>query len=112
MKKLLLTALSYVPTPLPVGLTEFYKWSDSIIAISGKFADEDSMRWAIASQLMHLGAQKAYVPKSYFVRSLRKAAANQVASQVFQDIKTKQAEAAAKLQEATAEGVPSNVEAG
>lgn len=108
--------LSHVPRRLPVGLPEFYTWSDRIIALSGKFADPDSMRFALASQIMHLGAQKSKVPDAYFVASMEKAAANQVASQVFQDIKTRQQEAAlaaqeaAKLAEATAssEGDASN----
>lgn len=93
--------LSHFPTKLPVGLTEFNEWSDSIIALSGQFADTDSMRYAIASNLIHLPHTKSKVPKAYFVNTLRKAAANQVASQVFQDIKLKQAEAAemAKLQQ-------------
>lgn len=87
-------ALSYIrsffPRPLPVGLTAFHTWADNIIALSGDFADHDSMKWAIASNLIHLGAQKAYVSDQYFIRSLRKAAANQVASQVFTDVKLKQ----------------------
>lgn len=75
-------------------MTEFESWAASIVELSGEFADVDSMKFAIASQIMHLGAQRSSVPKNFFVRSLRKAAANQVASQVFQDIKTKQQEAA------------------
>ncbi len=89
--------LSHFPTKLPVGLTEFNDWSDSIIELSGNFADSDSMKYAIASNLIHLPHTKAYVAKSYFVNSLRKAAANQVASQVFHDIKIKQEERAKQL---------------
>jgi VIT1/CCC1 family predicted Fe2+/Mn2+ transporter len=93
MKKLLLLLkkiLSLLPTPLPVGITEFNEWSDSIIDLSGEYADRDSMKYALASMVIHLGPQRSVVSKNYFVRSLRKAAANQVASQVFQDIKVKQ----------------------
>jgi hypothetical protein len=71
-------------------MSQFDIWSADIIALSGKYADDDSMRFAIASMIMHLGPQRSSVPKNYFVRSLRKGAANQVASQVFQDIKNKQ----------------------
>lgn len=81
---------SLFPTKLPVGLAEFNEWSDSIIELSGKFADEDSLKFAIASMVMHLGPQRSSVPKNYFVSSLRKTAANQVAGQVFLDIKEKQ----------------------
>lgn len=102
-KRQLSLALSYLPSKLPVGLTEFNSFSDSIINLSGEFADRDSMKWAIASQIMHLPPQKSTASKQYFIRSLRKAAANQVASQVFQDLKIKQQEAieAAKTLEAT-----------
>lgn len=74
-------------------MTEFVKYSDKVIELSGKFADEDSMRWAIANMVMHLPSTKDKVPKNYFVRCLRKTAANQVAGQIFIDIKTKQEEA-------------------
>lgn len=100
MKLLAKRFLSLFPTKLPVGMSEFETWSNSVVELSGKFADDDSMKFAIASQIMHLGAQKSSVPKNFFVRSLRKAAANQVASQVFQDIKIKQQEAAKAAQAA------------
>ena len=98
-------------------MAEFDVWSARIISLSGKFADSDSMRFALSSQIMHLGPQKSSVPDQYFIRSMRKAAANQVASQVFQDIKIKQQEAmkaaqteAAKPIEATATTVVDNEE--
>jgi hypothetical protein len=99
MKQLLNKLLSYRRTKLPVGLTEFHAWADSIIDLSGKFADTDSMKWAIASQVQHLDHKVDSIPKDYFVRTLRKAAANQIAAQVFTDIKEKQAK---KLAEDTA----------
>jgi hypothetical protein len=102
--------LSYVPTPLPVGMTEFNAWADSIIELSGEFADKDSMRYAIASNVMHLPHTAAYKPKNFFVCALRKAAANQVASQVFQDIKTAQAERQAAEAALAAETSEKNVE--
>lgn len=93
MKQLLLVLkriLSLLPTKLPVGMTQFDKFASDIIELSGPYADEDSMKFAIASQIIHLDARRASVPKNLIVRSLRKSAANQVASQVFQDIKAKQ----------------------
>ncbi len=86
---------SYLPTLLPVGMTAFNAWADDIIALSGQFADRDSMRFAIASILIHTDAKHGSLPMQYFVKRLRKSAANQVASQVFQDVK----EAQKKLQE-------------
>lgn len=82
--------------PLPVGMAEFNEFSARILAKAGAYADEDSMRFALASILIHADASKGALPDSYFLDRLRKSAANQVASQVFQDIKIKQAEAAQK----------------
>lgn len=79
-----------MPTKLPVGLAEFNMWADSIIELGGQYADQDSLRFAIASMVIHLPAGTGTIPKNHFVKGLRKSAANQVASQVFQDIKAKQ----------------------
>lgn len=102
MKQLVLTIkrlLSYLPTKLPVGTPQFETFADSIIELSGQYADRDSMRFAIASMVIHADHKAASLSKNYFVTRLRKSAANQVASQVFQDIKHKQDEAA-KLKQA------------
>lgn len=106
MKLFIKRLLSRIATPLPVGITEFDQWAESIIELSGEFADKDSMKFAIASNLIHLDHKIAKMPKAYFVNTLRKAAANQVASAVFQsiklsqDTKRKEAEEVAKLQQA------------
>jgi hypothetical protein len=102
MKRLLKQLLSLLPTKLPVGMTEFNAWADSIIELSGNYADADSMKFALASMVIHLGPQRSSVAKNHFVRSLRKTAANQVAQAVFQDIKIKQQEAAKAAQQAEA----------
>lgn len=78
---------------LPVGLTEFNAFAEEVFAMSGRFADEDSMRFALASMIIHGKEDLGDVKTSYFAKRLRKVAANQVASQVFQDIKAKQIEA-------------------
>jgi len=83
-------------------MTEFEAWASNIIELSGKFADEESMKFAIATMLIHAESHAGRLPLNYFVSRLRKVAANQVAGQVFQDIKTKQAEAAAAKQQAEA----------
>ena len=79
-------------------MTQFEAWSESILELSGPMADRDSMLFAVASILIHADSKYGSLPKSYFVNRLRKSAANQVASQVFQDIKVKQQ----KLAEETA----------
>lgn len=102
MKRVLRLILAHIPTKLPVGIKEFSEWANDIIDLAGKFADEDSMKWTLATMIIHSDAKHGALPKSYFIARLRKAAANQVASQVFQDIKAKQAEeqAAAELKQA------------
>lgn len=108
INRLLKLLLAFIPTALPVGRAGFDAWADSIIFITGEYADKDSMKWAMASMIQHAGSTRGYIPKMFFILSLRKAAANQIAAQVFQDIKLKQEEAkkaadeAAKQAEATA----------
>lgn len=95
---------SYFPTPLPVGLEEFNTWADSIIALAGQYADRDSMRFVLATLIVHSSTPQGSMSKNYFVQCLRKGAAKQVASYVFQEVKQKQAEVEAKKQqEATKE---------
>jgi hypothetical protein len=93
MKKLFYKLLSLFPQTLPVGIAEFEVWADSIIGLLGKGFEavpRDDLHFVIATIIMHLGPQRSLVPKNYFVRSLRKGAANQVAGQVFSNIKEKQ----------------------
>lgn len=106
--KLITILLSFIPRRLPVGVTDFNKFADRIIALSGQFADRDSMTYVIADLILRLKPTDAYMSDRYFVNSMIKAAANQVASQVFHDIRTKQQEAlkaaeAAKSQTNSAE---------
>lgn len=108
MKLIARRLLSYLPESLPVGTTQFDTFADDVIELAGNYADRDSMRFAIASMLIHAPAHKGALSKHYFVVRLRKSAANQIASQVFQDIKQEQdqkqkaASEAAKLQQAEA----------
>lgn len=86
-------AMSYVPTPLPVGMTAFHAWSDDIIKLTGPLADVDSMKYVLASQVLALKPEQSRLPKAQFVNQLRNAAAKQIASAVFTDIRLKQQEA-------------------
>lgn len=98
MRLFLKQILSRVPTKLPVGLPQFDKWVNDIVELSGQFADETSMRFVLASELMHSDGKKGSVPKHYFVSRCRKLAANQTAGFVLQEIKA--AQEAAKLKPA------------
>ena len=99
---------SYVPTTLPIGMAEFDTWADSIIDLAGQFADSESMKFAIATMVIHLGPQRSVVAKNYFVRSLRKTAANQIAHARLYEIKLKQQKAAEEMaaQEKAANDAP------
>lgn len=119
MTKFLTLLLRFFPRPLPLGRQEFYDWSDRIISQCGDFADAESMRFVLATNVLHLGQQTAYKSDEFFIRTLKKAAANQVSSQIFQEIKVKQAEqrekeaadaraAQQKLEETKEENSPEN----
>lgn len=102
-----------VEYPLPVGLQEFEEWSDRIIEKAGKFADTDSLKYTLATNILHAEPGKDTYPDSWFITRLRKAAANQIASQVFQDIKAKKTAEAAfanqpKAEDTTAPAVVEN----
>jgi hypothetical protein len=104
MRLFLLRLLSLFPSKLPIGMTEFEKWSSEVIELTGPIADTDSLKFALCSMILHKGPDRNGVspgsmPKNFFVQGLRKSAANQVASQVFQDIKIKQQEEAKRKQE-------------
>jgi hypothetical protein len=92
------------PSPLPVGMTEFNAWVDSIVNTYDDLPtkDIDSIKFTLSSIIMHLGPQEAYKPKSYFVLTMKAAAAKQVAGAYFYEIKEKQKQAALKQAEATA----------
>lgn len=105
MSKLILTLklfikriLSRFPTPLPVGMSQFETWTSEIIELSGEYANRSSMQFALASMVQHADSKYGSLPKNYFVVRLRKVAANQVASQVFLNIKEQQAAAQAAQQ--------------
>lgn len=90
LKRLYNYVRSYFPSRLPVGLTEFNAWADEIIDLTGQIADSESMKFVICTSIMHLPATAASVPKQFFVKTLRKTAANQVGGYIFQEIKASQ----------------------
>lgn len=93
-----------VEIALPVGKTEMQAFMDDLINLSGAYADKTSMEFAIASILIHAPADKGALSKRYFLDRLRKSAANQVASQVFQDIKEAQSKAQEEVKNVTPTG--------
>lgn len=89
-------------SPTPQGLTEFNKWSQSIIDLYKPAMDDRSVRFTLSALLQRTGPDEAYIPKKWFYDCLRRGAAAQVAVYVMEDIKNKQKEeyAAAQLESA------------
>lgn len=73
---------------LPLGVAAFHEWSDRIISgacIPG--ATPESIKFALADQLMHLGPTVDFEADLYFIKCLRKFAINQVADAMRKDIR-------------------------
>lgn len=73
---------------LPLGVAAFHEWSDRIISgacIPG--ATPESIKFALADQLMHLGPTVDFETDLYFIKCLRKFAINQVADAMRKDIR-------------------------
>lgn len=105
---------AHIPTYLPIGMTEFNAWAESIFKLYS-WPDNDSMRFALAAMIINQGSTTVKRSKHYFYTALRASAAKEVAGGVFRDLKIKQFEAekaAKKTAEATALSVvPSDVSA-
>lgn len=112
------------PQPLPLTPEEFEVWSDRQIAGACITKTDDlpalirSQKFALASMIMHLAPTESHKPDAYFIHSLRKGAANQVAHAVMVKFKEEQKareEAEKKAQEDASvlesQGVQSTTEA-
>lgn len=73
--------------PLPVGVQEFHEWSDRIIAGACLTATPESQKFTLANLLINLPPTTAFETDLYFIHSLRKSAANQVADSIRQEIR-------------------------
>lgn len=71
---------------LPVGMKEFHEWSDYIIFLAGLKATNESQKYALSNMILHLGPTVDAESDAYFVKALRKSAANQVADEYRQRI--------------------------
>jgi len=81
---------------LPIGMTEFDEWASNIIAGARLPAASDdpetqydSQKFALASMLMHLGPTVDHECDGYFIKSLRKAAVNQIADAKMKELRDK-----------------------
>lgn len=77
--------------PLPVGMAEFDAFVERIkTKVNLPSIPDDDLRFVLANEILHSPGRLDHYPDSLFVSAIRRSAANQVASQVFQDIKVKQ----------------------
>jgi hypothetical protein len=81
LKRLLKRLASYLPRPLPTGMTAFNQWVEEIIWLSG-LPNNASTRKAAASFILQLRPNVGWISLHMTVRLLVKAAANQVALEV------------------------------
>ena len=85
---------------LPMGRTEFHEWADRIIAGAMIIADPNSQKFDLANMILSLGPTEDHKPDAFFMKSLRKLAANQVADALRTEIRdeTKARTAAAEAE--------------
>jgi hypothetical protein len=86
---------------LPIGREQFKEWSGRIIKGAMVEATTESLQFSLAAMLMHLGPTEAFREDGFFILQLRKAAVNQTAHSMMEELKEAQ-EAKRKLAEATA----------
>lgn len=92
---------AFFPSALPTTMDELNAYTEEVLEVWG-ISTQDSYRHAIATMIMHLGPTTAYKSKIYFVLSVKKAMANQLAHAKIKELNEAQQkrEAAAKLEEA------------
>lgn len=101
LKKLGKQLLSLLPTKLPVGVSEFESWADSFSEIYDLATqDRDSIHFILANEIIRLNPRDYFrKSKFYFYLLIQTAAAKQVAGYQFQQVKKRQAELQAKIEE-------------
>ena len=91
LSKLFIWLNSFIPEKLPQGMTQFGRWVDEISYLSG-LPNNDKLRKVISQLIVSLPPQMAYVQKRFIVKTIQKAAANQVAFEVISLIDEQQKE--------------------
>lgn len=73
--------------PLPVGRQEFDVFADRIHSGTGLPNTLESTKFALAEMIMHLDPTMDFQTDAYFIKKLRKGAANQVAVAVMEEVR-------------------------
>lgn len=111
IKYFFLRLLAYIPTPLPRGMTEYKVWEKTIIVLANGLSTNEDLSWIISAETMRLAPTRSLVPKAYYLRVMRVAAAKQLAGAVFSDLKEAQKAREATAKAAAAPAVLTPVEA-
>jgi hypothetical protein len=119
MKQVLNKVMSYFPTPLPLGMTAYKEWTDSVAELIGPITNKEELNFCIASEVIRLAPDVCSAPKNHFVKRVRAGVAKQIAGAMFTEIKENQkakqaaeaAKQAAEVTAATSEAVTQSVEA-
>ena len=76
--------------PLPLNMPDFQDWSKRIILKSNlPTSNIESQEFALASMILESNPNEFFRPDEYYVNRLRKAASDQVALQVIEDLREK-----------------------
>jgi len=73
--------------PLPIGVSEFEEWSCRIIEGAMLPATKASQQFTLANMICHLSPTEDFKEDAYFIKGLRKFAANQVADSIREKIR-------------------------
>ncbi len=74
---------------LPTGMTEFDVWADRIIGLTGLTATPDSQKFALAAMINTLGKTECDKEDLFFIKSLHKGAADQIAVAQMEQIRAR-----------------------
>lgn len=88
IKRPIRRALCRVKKRLPIGVTQFDKMCDNFFA-TYDIPDNDSMRRALATMIMHLPPDRCRASQHYFATALYKAMSNEIAYNFIQSLKEK-----------------------
>lgn len=92
--------------PLPVGMEGFHAWAERIIATAGLPATMESQKYTLAHMLTNLQPGEDSAHEEFFVKNLRRAAANQVAiyyrEKIYPEVKARVAREEAQAQQGEA----------
>ena len=90
MKLLIKRLFSYFPSPVPTGMTKFESYVSDIVELCGPIATPEDIEWVVNAEMMRIAPKANRIPKNDFVRSIKVAAAKQLAGARFQALKEKQ----------------------